>query len=357
MYVFRWSEYSGRVNKIIDTLIIAIMIENILQKNLQDTLRDAIKYHALQRAVMVYDEQSLLARRIAQGYGEVLPDLLSVNFDQTSPAEIRGLIDKLSPKDLVILVQSSSFRLNDFRFRLELFNRGLAVIEHPHLGRMLPEEHETYIDSLAYDTVYYHAVGSMLKEKIDVAKRIVVFCEGTELIYEGPFESAKLNIGDYTGMKNIGGQFPIGEVFTEPQDFSRVNGTVKLFAYADARFQVIVPSEPVLVHIADGRIVDAPGAPESFRAVLDQIRADEPLWVRELGFGMNRALTRHKRLTDIGSYERMCGIHLSLGQKHTVYTKEGFPKRSSKYHVDVFADITKVMIDERIVYQEGQYMR
>jgi len=89
--------------------------------------------------------------------------------------------------------------------------------------------------------------------------------------------------------------------------------------------------------------------------VLDQIKADEEVWVRELGFGMNRALTRTQRLMDIGSYERMCGIHLSLGQKHTIYAKPGMPKRSSKYHVDVFVAVEKVVIDDVVVYENGFY--
>ena len=42
-----------------------------------------------------------------------------------------------------------------------------------------------------------------LKAKIDGAKEIVVKCEGTELRYESEMESALLNIGDYTGMKNV----------------------------------------------------------------------------------------------------------------------------------------------------------
>ncbi|MEK9155074.1 MAG: hypothetical protein AAB839_00325 [Patescibacteria group bacterium] len=331
------------------------MPHSSLEQNLRDTIAFAIKHDGSKKSMMVFDEQSLLSRMIAEGYRAALPDMVALNFDATAPLDIRAALDALSPGDLVVLVQTSSFRLNEFRFRLELFNRGLAVIEHPHLGRMPEEEHDTYIESLAYDPQYYQTVGRTLKAKIDAAKQIIVSCDGTELVYDGPFESAKLNIGDYTGMKNTGGQFPIGEVFTEPVDFSRVNGTIKLFAYADAAFHVIVPPEPVLVVIENGIIVDAPDAPESFTKVLDQIRADEQLWVRELGFGMNRAMTRHRRLTDIGSYERMCGIHLSIGQKHTIYTKEGFPKRSSKYHVDVFAAITTVMIDGEVVYKDGGY--
>ena len=45
---------------------------------------------------------------------------------------------------------------------------------------------------------------------------------GEQLVFASPFESAKLNIGDYSGMNNIGGQFPLGEVFTEAQDLEAV---------------------------------------------------------------------------------------------------------------------------------------
>lgn len=333
------------------------MENNVLEQNLRDIITKAFRLDLLHPSMLVFDDHSPLSCRLAEAYKGVLTNAIVINFDETTPEAVRAAIDTLAPGSLVVLVQSGSFRLNEFRFRLELFNRSLAVIEHPHLGRMPEEEHEIYLDSLAYDEAYYHSVGHWLKKKIDSAKQIIVRCDGTELVYDGPFEDAKLNIGDYTGMKNIGGMFPIGEVFTEAGDFSHANGTVKLFAYADADFHVIVPPEPVTVRIENGIIVEAINPPESFTAVLDQIRADELLWVRELGFGMNRAMTKHRRLTDIGSYERMCGIHLSLGQKHSVYTKEGFPKRSSKYHVDVFADITTVEIDGEVVFENGGYTK
>lgn len=331
------------------------MTDDVIKQNIRDVITKAFRIDVSHPSILVFDAQSPLSTRLASAYREVLTNAMSINFDETTPEAIRAAIDTLAPGSLVVLVQSGSFRLNEFRFRLELFNRNLAVIEHPHLGRMPVEEHEIYLDALAYDEAYYHTVGPWLKEKIDAATQIIVSCEGTELVYDGPFESAKLNTGDYTGMKNIGGQFPIGEVFTEAADFSRANGFVKLFAYADADFHVIVPPEPVTVRIENGILVEALNPPESFTAVMDQIRADELLWVRELGFGMNRAMTKTRRLTDIGSYERMCGIHLSLGQKHSVYTKEGFPKRKSKYHVDVFADVTTVTIDGEVVYENGWY--
>ncbi len=327
-----------------------------LEKNLRDVIDSAICLAPGSKAVIVFDRDSELASLLTDAYQAVIPEALMIDFRATTPDQIRATIDTLSPKDLVILVQSTSFRLNEFRFRLELFNRHLATIEHPHLGRMLGTEQQIYIDALAYDPTYYRRLGPQLKRRIDVAKRIVLYGPGVELIYDTSFEETKLNIGDYREMKNVGGQFPIGEVFTEPTDLSGVNGTVKLFAFGGEEHRVIVPDEPVTVVIEKGLIVDTPNAPSSFMEILDQIRATEPLWVRELGFGMNRALTRTRLLNDIGSYERMCGIHLSLGQKHTVYSKPGFPKRASKYHVDVFPAIDYVTIDKEIIYQNETYI-
>lgn len=330
-------------------------MKSILETHLYGILTRAICHKPTARALIVFDRESGLSRLLTDAYQAVLPEAAMIEFSPEAVEVIREKVNMLSPSDLVILVQSSSFRLNDFRFRLELFNRSLAVIEHPHLGRMPEGEFQTYVDSLAYDQIYYRTLGLKLKERIDQTHHIVVTSPGARLEYMTTFETAKLNIGDYTGMKNIGGQFPIGEVFTEPTNLDGVNGTVKLFAYGGMGFKLAVPEEPVLVVIEKGLIVDAPNAPTSFQEVLDQISQDEPLWVRELGFGMNRALTRNRLLTDIGSYERMCGIHLSLGQKHTVYAKPGFSKRKSKYHVDVFVDVESVTIDGETVYEHGTY--
>ena len=330
--------------------------------NLYDTVTLALDCAPHDKALLIHDEQSKLAQLLGDAYQAVLPNATAFNFDQTATEEILHVVDSLAPETLVVLIQSTRFLLNEFRFRLELFQRHLKVIEHPHLARIREEEQEIYIDALAYDPTYYRSIGPALKRRIDQAQRINVICEGsnfveeTELIYASPFEAAKLNIGDYRGMKNIGGQFPIGEVFSEPKQLRCVNGTVQIFAFGDTDFTVHVPERPFLATISQGVLVAAPDAPKEFQTVLDQIRAeDQEVWVRELGFGLNRALTRKRRLSDIGTYERMLGIHLSLGAKHALYTKPGFPK-SGKCHVDIFIDVQRVEIDHEKVFEGGQYL-
>jgi len=326
------------------------------RSNLSDSITLALGHTSDHGALLVYDEQSPLAALLAGEYRTLLPEAVAMNFDQAPPEEIMRAVNALAPKDLVIFVQSTRFRLNEFRFRIEMFNRGLKVIEHPHLSRIQEGEIATYIDALAYDPAYYRTVGPALKERLDRAQRVTVICEGTELIYDSPMEEAKLNVGDYSGMKNIGGQFPIGEVFTEPRDLDRVHGTVKLFAFGDTDFSVHATELPFTAVIEKGLLVEAPGAPVAFHKVLDQIRAVEgSIRLRELGFGLNRALTRERRVSDIGTYERMLGVHFSLGAKHAVYSKPGYPKKN-RFHVDVFAAVDRVEADGKEILKNGRYL-
>jgi aminopeptidase len=310
------------------------------------------------KALVVFDTRSSLSRRLTDCYREALPAATFISFDDTTPEDILSRFAELETGDFVALIQSGNFRLNEFRIRVELFKKGLKVIEHPHLDRMINEEQvEIYINALEYDKDYYRGVGHALKAKIDNAKSIVVESGKGRLVYEGPFEDAKLNIGDYTGMKNWGGQFPIGEVFTEPSDLSLVNGTAELIAFGDRDFNTNVPENRITVVIEKGIITEVQNSNPEFDAVIAEITAEEALvQIRELGLGMNRAMTREKIVKDIGTYERMCGVHMSLGSKHTIYAKKEFSRKHSRFHVDVFVGVTRVLIDNELVFENGQYV-
>ncbi|MDB5754125.1 MAG: hypothetical protein JWR56_553, partial [Massilia sp.] len=116
------------------------------------------------------------------------------------------------------------------------------------------------------------------------------------------------------------------------------------------------PATPITLVIERGRVAGTENATPEFDRLLDIIRADEgEVWVRELGFGMNRAFTRERCVNDIGTYERMCGIHLSLGAKHGVYPKPGFKRKDARYHVDIFAVTEAVYLDAELVYRDGAW--
>ncbi|MBB5607956.1 MULTISPECIES: hypothetical protein [unclassified Janthinobacterium] len=328
----------------------------VAAQNVADTLAMAICHRPDEPALVVCDKRSWLNVVLTEAYRLALPDATFIDFDEVTPEAVLAAFAALPAGSLVVLIQSTSFRLEAFRIRIELFKRGLKVIEHVHLSRMPGVQGLHYIASLAYDPAYYRGVGHALKERIDRARHGMVDSGGEQLIFASPFESAKLNIGDYSGMNNIGGQFPLGEVFTEAQDLEAVNGRVRIHVFGDTKFMVNRPDTPITLIIAKGRVTGTEHATPEFLDMLEIIRAHEgEVWVRELGFGMNRAFSREQMVNDIGTYERMCGIHLSLGAKHGVYAKPQFKRKDARYHVDIFAVTEAVYLDDERVYQDGSW--
>ena len=326
--------------------------------HLRDVLAIVIEHGPAHAALVVFDARTPLSRALAAAYRRNLPGATFIDFDSVTPEQVLAAFRRMAPSDLVVLVQSTNFRLEAFRIRVELFKLGLKVIEHVHLSRMPGAQGEHYIEALAYDPAYYRGVGRALKARIDAASSGAVHSGGDNVLeFASPFEPAKLNVGDYSGMNNVGGQFPIGEVFTEAQELEAVNGRIRIHVFGDTAYLVNRPADPITLIVERGRVTGALGATPEFERLLAIIRADEgDVWLRELGFGMNRAFTRERRVDDIGTYERMCGIHLSLGAKHGVYPKPGFKRKDARYHVDVFAVTEAVYLDRQLVYRDGVWL-
>ena len=105
--------------------------------HVHDILSHAIEHTPKQAALIVSDGNSDLACILTEAYRQCLPDAVQLCFDDVPAGEVLAAIAALAPGALVVLIQSTSFRLGEFRIRVELFKRGLKVIEHPHLARML----------------------------------------------------------------------------------------------------------------------------------------------------------------------------------------------------------------------------
>lgn len=313
-------------------------------------IRLAIEHDPSKKALVVFDAQSPLSRLVTEAYRKALPDAEHIDYDASTKESVMAAIDRLGPEDLVVMIQSMTFRLDEFRIRIELFKRRLKVVEHMHLERATDERQiEIYVDGMAYDPSYYRPLGRALKAKIDAVETVKVFCGDSTLTYEGGMEPTKLNVGDYAGMTNVGGTFPIGEVFSEPKDLARVDGEVKLFAFAGVD-HLVQMHEPFRVRIEKGLVVSHEGPP-SFQEVLDQIGADEQVMVREFGIGLNPAFGKDRVLSDITAFERQKGLHLSLGEKHGVYKKPGFNPKKTHFHIDVFVDVERIELDgETLAY-------
>lgn len=324
-------------------------------RNVLDIVFEHGPQHA---ALVVYDLRTPLSQTLYAAYRNNLPGAQCIDFDTVEPAQVLAAFAHLAPGSLVVLVQSTNFRLDGFRLRVELFKLGLKVIEHVHLSRMADDAQcAHYVEALAYDSSYYRGVGRALKSRIDHAPNAVLESgNGARLVFNSPLEPAKLNIGDYSDMHNMGGQFPIGEVFTEARDLEAVSGRVRIHVFGDTHFLVNRPDTPITLIVDKGRVVGTEDATPEFTDMLAIITRDEgEVWLRELGFGMNRAFTRDRHVNDIGTYERMCGIHLSLGAKHGVYPKPGFKRKDARYHVDVFAITEAVHLGEHQVYKDGAW--
>lgn len=326
------------------------------ERNLRAVLSLAIGYTEAERALVIWDGRSDLALALTEAYRRCLPAATFLEFDAAAPASVLAALEGLAARDLVVLIQSTSFRLDAYRIRLELFRRGLKVIEHPHLERMPGAEGTLYVDSLAYDRDYYRGVGRALKARVDGARTATLDSGGELLVFAAGLEPAKLNIGDYAGLKNIGGQYPIGEVFTESRDLEAVNGRVRIALFAATDYTVARPERPITLAVERGRVTGALDSTPEFERVLAGIRADEgEVWLREFGLGMNRAFSLERTVSDVGTLERMCGVHLSLGAKHATFEKARIQKRLARHHVDVFVLTSSVSLDEEIVFQDGTW--
>lgn len=317
---------------------------SLAAKHVRDIVTLAIEHHPSRKALVVFDVRSPLSRLLGDAYKEALPHATFLDFDMVTADMIMDEIKKLEPGDLTVLVQSTNFRLSEFRIRIELFQRGLSVIEHVHLERATDDRQiEIYVDALAYDPSYYRTRGHLLKERIDAAETIKVIGNGTVLTYEGGMEETKLNVGDYEGMKNVGGTFPIGEVFSEPKDFNLLNGEAMIFAFAGTDHLVKL-HEPFKIRIEKGILVSHEG-PKEFQEVLDQISAEEEIMVREFGVGLNPAFSKERVVNDITAFERQKGLHLSLGEKHGVYAKPGLVPKKTHFHIDIFVEFERIEAD------------
>jgi aminopeptidase len=329
---------------------------SLAEKNVSDIVHLAIEHDGNKNMLVIYDLETGLSNILFESYKNSFPNGNFVNFNDTGKEKVLETLASLEEKDLVVLIQSTDFRLSEFRIRLHLFERGIKVIDHMHLSRNNEETWQTYINSLAYDPKWYRGVGHELKDKLSDTSKLVIKSGEHKLIVTGGLEDPKPNLGDYRNMKNIGGTFPIGEVFTEAKDLALVNGSLMIYAFADVNFNVSMHN-PFRIDIKDGLVVGwSENTPESFTDVIAKIKTNERAIVREIGFGLNKAITRENYLNDITAFERILGIHVSLGEKHTVYKKEGITSKKTRFHVDLFLDVYSVTADGEEIFKNGEYI-
>jgi aminopeptidase len=338
-------------------------INSVAIRNIKQILERSILFNPNKNKLLViYDTQSDLSKILTSAYHNCSNQeaITMLDFDKNNPTEIKTFIEKeLKESDLVVCIQTGAFYLNDYRLRLELFARNLKNIEHVHLGLIHKDQYLTYIESLGFD----HADEKMadiiknVKYQLENATRAIVTSksasESCELIYDTPFEKPLLNIGDYSQMKNIGGTFPVGEIFTEPKDLMKLNGSVMVFGFPNIKRIVEIHKNPFKITIENGIITKIDeNAPKSFMEVFNVIKENEnEVFIREFGLGINPFLKKEKPLNDVTAFERQLGLHLSMGKKHTVFKKKNLKTKQTRYHVDIFVEIDKIMMNKNTLFK------
>ena len=334
-----------------------IATKNILLKNMQ--LQDDI-YNS-KPVVLVYDTQSYLSKIIWESYTKNMQSFKDARiyiFEEHEKTELKDMLLSLPEDASVFLVQSTSFRLDDFRIRLNLNNAWVGCLEHAHLWYMKEDQIENYIDSLEYNTPYYEMLSDKMKDIFEMWDTLEMKTkDGSVLRAEWWFEEMKRNTGDYTNKRRWWG-FPIWENFTEALDFERVNGCFSVYAYPDETFQVQF-CEPFRVEIKNSILTcNDEKCPSEFMQILEKIRLGEgwKVFVRELWFGMNTWISKEKRLSDVGAFERVSWFHLSLWKKHNIYRKKFHKDITQRFHIDIFPDVESIAVDGKLIFAEGKYI-
>lgn len=280
---------------------------------------------------------------------------LEDDFVDPEIESIKNELISLPKWSIVILVQSTNFRLSTFRIRLELFHRGIHVVEHNHLSYIPEEQFDTFIDCLVYRTPEYVRLERKFTELAESAETTRVQSVNGEFLTFWPVEKIRGNTGDYTGIENKGWTFPIGETFTEAKVLDNVNGRCLVDTYPREDFSIEI-CEPFELVIEHGRVLPSPHFPPGFQKLYDWvIQYEWEMLVRELGFGLNPAPSTATPLRDINYHERKVGVHLSLGKKHGIFGKKLPKTEVQRFHIDVFIALESVYIDDTQVFRDGKW--
>lgn len=283
----------------------------------------------------------------------------SESKEQFIDPEIESIKNELVslPKwSIVILVQSTNFRLSTFRIRLELFHRGIHVVEHNHLSYIPEWQFDTVIDSLQYRTDEYVRLENRFMELVENSNNTRVQSVNGEFLTFWPVEKIRGNTWSYINVENKGWTFPIGEVFTEAIELHGVNGRCLVDTYPREDFSVEI-CQPFELVVENGRVLPSPHFPPWFQKLYDWvIQYEWEMLVRELWFGLNPAISTSTPLRDINYHERKLGIHLSLGKKHWIYGKKLPKSETQRFHIDVFIALDSVYIWDTKVYQDSKWI-
>ena len=325
-----------------------------MEQHIQNILSYNYSLHPNTFILILFDSHSSLSRILFALYSHSIQSnpCECIDVETVEKNSILTKIENLPKHSLVILIQSSSFRFSKFRLRRDLARAGHSVIEHAHLSTIEDDQIQTYINSLTYDTPSYVQTSTKVIHLLSQSSSMTISSSAGILSLGSSLETPICNTGEFHGVNATA--FPIGEVFTECRDLSKVNGSVTVFGFPTIDHKVYF-CQPFTVVIDHGLLVSHDG-PQAFEEILSMIRQDETeIQVREIGFGLNKSLGFHHRLSEPAAFERFCGVHLSIGKKHDLFRKKLSRKIIQKYHFDLFCLVDSVDIGQERVFENGRY--
>ncbi len=332
--------------------------KNILKKNLEIEKSPFCN----NKIVLIYDKNSKLSILLWEAYEQNLKNNSNAEIivfsDMTNAQELQNFLLSLTKDSTVILVQSTNFRIENFRIRMSLFRNGVWCLEHNHLGYIRENEIENYADVIEYKTPYYKKLSEKLKKISDWAKSLKIVSKDRNIIeFLWGLEDMKQNTGDYT-WKNRWGSFPIGENFTEIKDFAQANGIISIRAYPNEKL-LVEHVEPFTLEIKGSLVVGYwENAPEYFKEIIEKIKKSEDweVYLRELWFWLNKGISWKKHLSDVNAFERIAGFHMSLWKKHGIYRKKFHRKITQRFHIDIFSDTDYIEFDGKRIFEKEQFI-
>jgi len=332
-------------------------------KNIKDILITNYKIKNKDKIILVFDEKSTLSSILKEASKNAIKELKNESefldfYSYEDSNEIAEYVfNNTKKEDIIIIIQSTSFRVSKYRWRNELCNRGLKVVEFGHLNKVCENEIPVYIKSLDCDFEHYKKITSKIIPLIDKAKEIkFVSMDNSVLKYEGKMDRCIKNSGELWEQTNWTTRFPIGEIISESLDLSTLNGLAQIYAFPETKNITTQYVEPFSCTIKNGLLVNHNG-PKEFGEIIEMIKTEneeKEVFVRELGLGLNRGIKRFDVLSEPMAYERHEGLHFSIGMKHGMYQKKLWPKYGKKfyqrYHIDIYINVKEIFIDDELIY-------
>ena len=234
-----------------------------------------------------------------------------------------------------------------FRMKLlRLLTRELKA-RHGHMVGITPE---IMREGMSADYRKVERVTRAVYKVVHSASEIrVVSPDGTDLVARF---SPQLRWIASTGIYHQPGQWgnlPDGEVFTCPLT---LNGTLAARVAGDffsERYGYL--SEPLVVTVEDGRLVDAQGPEPLAREFVAHVRSVENGdRVGEFALGTNVGLRRI--IGNMLQDEKFPGVHIAFGNP---YPHETGADWESAIHVDIVSPHTTVWVDGDLIMEDGKF--